>query len=79
MKCKHCQHEADDPAGITYSVAVDHPGRPVATPCAISGCHYRELESLAADVIWRHDWHERLGRGEAETEGAFYTRIEARV
>ena len=37
------------------------------------------IKELEADARWRHDWHERLGRGEAETEGAFYSRIEALV
>jgi hypothetical protein len=38
MKCQHCGHET--PSEATRSVAVDHPARPVAAPCTISGCYY---------------------------------------
>jgi hypothetical protein len=33
------------------------------------------LSELEADMRWRTDWHDRLGRG-AMTEGRFYERIE---
>lgn len=37
----------------------------------------RDLADLKADAEWRHKWHRRLGRGEAEPEGRFYERISA--
>ena len=40
MKCKHCGHDPNAPNDVIRSVVVDRPGRPVAAPCAISGCHY---------------------------------------
>jgi hypothetical protein len=37
-------------AGISHrSFVVDQPGRPVAAPCAISGCQYREFEAHTHD------------------------------
>lgn len=37
-----------------------------------------ELAQYEADSRWRHDWHERLGRG-TDTEGRFYEHIEAEI
>jgi hypothetical protein len=34
------------------------------------------LEGLLKDSAWRQQWHSRLGRGETETEGKFYARME---
>ena len=34
------------------------------------------LRALEEDAKWRHRWHARLGRGEAEPEGQFYKRIQ---
>lgn len=33
------------------------------------------LTAAQSDSAWRHDWHERLGRGE-QTEGKFYAFVE---
>lgn len=38
-RCPHCGHEVHATA-VTHSVVVDQPGRPVAAPCALLGCHY---------------------------------------
>lgn len=38
----------------------------------------QELTNLRDDATWRHRWHDRLGRGEAETEGKFYERLQTR-
>jgi hypothetical protein len=46
MICKHCGHDTDDP--VTRSVVVDQAERPVAAPCAISGCQFDELVGLMA-------------------------------
>jgi hypothetical protein len=43
MRCQHCGHLT--PSQATRSVAVDHPARPVAAPCTISGCFYHALEA----------------------------------
>jgi hypothetical protein len=37
------------------------------------------LEDLLKDAEWRRRWHNRLGRGEHETEGRFYQRLESRL
>jgi hypothetical protein len=34
------------------------------------------LANLLKDAAWRHRWHNRLGRGDAEPEGKFYKRLE---
>lgn len=58
------------PAGIESFLV-----RAAAAIAALStGQPEREQEG---DVAWRHRWHARLGRGETEPEGRFYTRIEA--
>jgi hypothetical protein len=37
------------------------------------------LEGLLKDAAWRQQWHSRLGRGETETEGKFYARMEGLI
>lgn len=38
----------------------------------------RRYPEADGDADWRHRWHARLGRGETETEGRFYERLETR-
>jgi len=48
-RCPHCGHDPDDGA-VVRSVVVDHPGRPVAAPCAVSGCQYNRPNVVAEFV-----------------------------
>lgn len=34
------------------------------------------VKELQNDAAWRHEWHTKLGRGEAEPEGKFYDRLD---
>lgn len=46
------QAQADE---IHASTVSDQPGRPVAAPCAISGCHYAEMDRALVRARMLHD------------------------
>lgn len=46
------QAQADE---IHASTVSDQPGRPVAAPCTISGCHYAEMDRAQARARMLHD------------------------
>lgn len=41
--CLNCGAPQPEHAQVIPSVVVDMPGRPVAAPCCLGGCHYSEL------------------------------------
>ncbi len=84
-KCQHCGHEPHPT--ITRSVVVDMPEHPVSGMCVLNGCQHMgqageatppsdSPSTLSADAVWRRRWHARLGRGESESEGMFYDRLD---